>query len=58
MAGKLLEEEGEAGPFPSQAGVISIPMLPGGSCSRLGPRAQSQQGRARLQMSLSGKGGR
>lgn len=33
MTGKLLEEEGEAGPFPSQAGVTSIPMLPGGFCS-------------------------
>lgn len=41
MTGKLLEEEGEAGPFPSQARVTSIPMVPGGSCSHLGPHAWS-----------------
>lgn len=40
MAGKLLEEEGEAGPVPSQAGVTSIPMFPGGSCPHPGPHAQ------------------
>lgn len=39
MAGKLLEEEGEAGPFPSQTGVTAIPVLPGSSSSHLGPHA-------------------
>lgn len=56
MAGKLLEEEGEAGPFPSQAGVTSIPTVPGSSCSCLGPHAWSQQGRPQLEWHFQARG--